>query len=190
MTLALNPVQESCSTDTATSMVSTVICLSIAATFSLPNPNEGFDSAALFKIAVRAYSVLILGWLVFSRLRSSVTQRLVVAHFFWIAFTTWAIASTAWSPLKSISLGQAGGLAAMLLLSVGVALTIQNVEKYLLTCLLAIIAYCALYGIGALVAPGLIEVSRSADNSLVHPTALGAAASSSILACSFRAKTT
>lgn len=162
---------------------SLVIWLSVFATFTLPGRQlqptaMSLDSVALVKLACRLFSLTVLGWVIFSHLRDRQIRRVVACYAPWILFAAWAVLSTFWSPIKSVTLGQAGGQVTLILLSIAVAISTRVAERnYLFQCTLALTLYCGVYGCGAVLAPGVFDVARGSDKSVVHPTALGASAS-------------
>lgn len=91
-------------------------------TFSLPGRSSpstlgSLDVLALAKVALRILVIAIMGY-VFVQLeihpkRGTVVRTLIPLGI----FICWAILSTLWSPLKSASIGQAGGLLALSLLA-------------------------------------------------------------------------
>ncbi len=102
--------------------------LMMLVTFSLPG-REGalslgaIDPIAALKVGTRAVALLSLGLLIWWHWDQPARPRIAR----WLSpfglFVLWAIASTAWSPLKVFSLGQAASLAALYGLACAVALT-------------------------------------------------------------------
>lgn len=162
--------------------VSVIVWLTVFATFSIPGRDqlaEGeIDIVAKVKILVRAISIVVLGWFAFSHFRGRQTQRIVFSFLPWIVFALWAILSTLWSPMRGITLGQAGGQVALILLSICIAISFRRgAEMYLFQAVIALACYCAIYGVGSLLFPGSIDLSRSSNLQIVHPSAVGATAS-------------
>ena len=164
-----------------------LIWLNVLVTFNQPGRQDvglrGIDSVALLKVLVRMLSVTVFGWIVFARLRTRLMRQIVSIHSVWVLFVGWAILSTAWSPLKSFTLGQAGGQLTLVLLSACVAIRFEHINRYWLNCLLALFLYCSVFGLGTLMMPDTMAVERSSSDSIVHPTALGAAGSLGVILC-------
>lgn len=159
------------------------------ATFSIPG-REGpdsmgsLDTVALVKVASRAVALLLLTVAVWrSRTLPNASPVLRAALPFGL-FVMWAILSTAWSPLKGVSLGQAGSLAAQLMLATCIAMRwsgsgdTSTILKHL--SILLLIVSVTLVTVH-LLAPEYSGLNREADTDgavgLVHPTSAGATAS-------------
>lgn len=167
-------------------VVACFIWLTVFATFSIPGRDqlaEGeIDSVAKVKILVRATSVVVLGWCAISHFRTRLGKNITSSFLPWIVFALWAILSTAWSPMRSITLGQAGGQVSLILLAVCIAISFRRGAKvYLLQCVLALACYSLIYGVGSLIFPAAVSLSRSSDNQIVHPSAVGATASAGLV---------
>ncbi|MDA8745578.1 O-antigen ligase family protein [Rubripirellula amarantea] len=168
-------------------------------TFSLPNRampgtgGGGLDAIALMKLATRGAIWIIAGWLmtrvIYHRdslsqlfeVRLKKTLRLLTP---WIAFFGWAVCSFLWSPLKSVSIGQAIGLGSMLLLTTAVAVfaTTREMREQILVCLnVMFVGYTGFVLVCHLIAPDSSGLLRDYSNvgaiGIVHPTAAGANAS-------------
>ncbi|MEM7455497.1 MAG: O-antigen ligase family protein [Planctomycetota bacterium] len=162
-----------------------IICLNVFATFNLPGRKHmqpgDLDLAGIIKVLVRAVSVAALGWIVFAHLKIGDVRKITARHSAWLLFTAWAITTTAWSPLKSFTLGQSGGQAVLAMLSICVAMSVMHFRIYLFITLLSTTFYCLVYGVGSLVLPDMIDIGRSSVDAVIHPTALGAASSLGLL---------
>jgi hypothetical protein len=87
---------------------------------------DSFDSIAIAKLAVRTAVLGIMSLLVirqWSTTRRKEVMRLLLP---WIVFTGWMVLSVSWSPLRTISLGQAGSFAVLLLLGFNFALYAES----------------------------------------------------------------
>jgi hypothetical protein len=144
-----------------------------------PLAADALDGIALLKLSVRVGTLAVLS---LALLRSQpLPHRSDVL--FGLAplglFVAWSLLSTAWSPLKSVSLGQSAGLAALFLLTLTAALVCRDethtrlLLKHLETGLLV---FCGLIVMANRLTPQLGSLDR-ADPGLVHPTAAASAAS-------------
>lgn len=161
-------------------------------TFSAPG-REGpaatgsLDLIGLAKLAVRGVTLVTLPYYLFRHW--TLPRRRVVT---WCLlpfglYLGWAIVSVAWSALKPVSLGQAGGLAALLLLtaSVGVGWSgPASTERLLRHLSLALLGVSAIILAAHLIDRDLSGLNRenfsdieNASAGIVHPTSAGATAS-------------
>jgi O-antigen ligase len=159
--------------------------------FSVPNRESptgigDLDLIAVAKLVARVVSIGLLMWVVWFASVSDQRRRLV----FWAMtpfglYVAFALASTLWSPLKGQSLGQAGGLLAIYLLAVALALTVDDQRRTERT-LFHLVAALTFVSTVLLAADfvshdfsGLNRDSGVEDGSfgLLHPTASGATAS-------------
>ncbi len=84
------------------------------------------DSVALLKLGSRAAVCLLLAITLASLWTHPRRPSAVRALAPWVLFAGWALLSTAWSPLKSVSLGQSAGFAMLLLLAIIVAVVCRG----------------------------------------------------------------
>jgi O-antigen ligase len=103
-------------------------------------------------------------------------------------FFAWALLSTLWSPLMSVTIFQCGGLAALLCFatSIGVISTRQkNVSQVLFQLCLVLLASSAVVFVAYLIDPSMSGLNRDrihhGGDGVVHPTAAGATASLGLL---------
>ena len=157
-------------------------------TFSAPE-REGpeslgsLDAIALGKVAIRFGGLLCFGVTIAGSWRHPRRRLVGWCLWPWGLYIGWAIVSTFWSPLKSVSLGQAFGLMVQLMLAFVLALRcrdLESVSKTLFHLSMALLAY----GVVALtiftISPELAGFSRGGWG-MYHPTAVGAAASLGIV---------
>ncbi|MFH5804242.1 O-antigen ligase family protein [Alienimonas sp. DA493] len=141
------------------------------------NPDRSVDWVALVKLAIRAGAGLCAAWLIVTapaaRLKAAWPWLLPGA-----AFAAYAVASAAWSPLRRITLFQAGTLGSLYLTAVAVALYAPqaNLSRVLRTfaVVLAVIS-CGL--LAARVAAPDLGVMQREGVSLFHATNTAATAS-------------
>jgi O-antigen ligase len=170
------------------------IWLLLLASFSLPGRtgNESLaslDALALFKAGVRA---VVVGALVVAILAPArLAGRAAVASAFGALglFVLWAFASSLWSPLPAVSVGQAVTLLAQLLLAVAIALswrTAASTSTVLAHLTAALLVTCVTLLAVHAANPELSGFSRDNDDGLFHPTKIGRMASLGlvlVLAC-------
>ena len=90
-------------------------------TFSVPGREapaslSSLDVVALAKVGSRGVCLLAFSWMLL-RLWSDPRRSQVVSRLWPLGlFAVWCLASTLWSPLKAVSLGQAGSMVVLLLL--------------------------------------------------------------------------
>ncbi|KAA1261415.1 O-Antigen ligase [Rubripirellula obstinata] len=103
-------------------------------------------------------------------------------------FFAWSFLSTLWSPLKSVTIFQCGGLAALLFFatSIGmIAVTQKNVSKILFHLCLVLLGSSFVVLLAYLIDPTMSGLDRSrihtGGDGLIHPTAAGATASLGLL---------
>jgi O-antigen ligase len=153
-----------------------------------PSSVESLDAIALIKVAVRISAVFVLG-IGIARLWHHPRRRALSWCLFpWGLYVGWAIVSTFWSPLKSVSLGQALGLMVQVMLAFVFALRctdLGSVSKVLYHLSMALLAYNA----GALtmftISPEMSGLTRGIMEGthwgIYHPTAVGATSSLGII---------
>ena len=120
------------------------------------------------------------------------SSRLVLSSFLpFFIFLAWALVSVLWSPLRAVSLGQAGGLCCLLLLASLVAVTASrcdNVERTLTCVSLVLISFSTTIIVFHVLRPDLSGMDRrmlvDGKEGIVHATAAGASASLGLLVCS------
>jgi O-antigen ligase len=160
--------------------------LLMVVTFS-PSRDEGViggshDSVALLKMAVRAVVFCGLSILIFRASQSSRTRSVFFFLFPWIGFASWAVLSTAWSPLKSVSVGQAGSFAILVMLAFALGLTVgkTDLEQLLKRIVQGLLSLCVLLLVIFFARPDWNSLSRSVTG-LLHATNGSATASIGIV---------
>jgi len=150
---------------------------------------------ALFAVVLFGSSILTKQWL---RARSQCVQDIVQdeptvfpiirALLPYFAFLAWAILSVTWSPRISISLGQAGGVTSLLIISCLVAIIstkADGAERILKYLCLSLLALSMILLTVHLTFPGLSGLDRrmliAGSDGIVHPTAASANASLGLL---------
>lgn len=155
-----------------------------------PSPSDltFFDSLALLKVTILAFAVFVGAGLIYANRRRGEFRFAIGMLTPFFVFLAWAIASVMWSPLKSGSLGQAGGLCALLFHCVIVAALCQNklntsrILKYLCYSLIAFgVLILAVYCVSPIASGMDRSVLLEGGDGMVHPTASGAAAALGLL---------
>ncbi|MBT6496831.1 MAG: O-antigen ligase family protein, partial [Planctomycetaceae bacterium] len=138
-----------------------------------------FDVFGVAKIAVRLLVIAMLGigWFCLWQRRGRFDA---VSRFLpFLAFAAWAVLSTGWSPLKTVSLGQSMSLVSLLMLSISYGLfcrdmdDISRVLKHItcgLVLLNCLILFCYFF------VPQLHALQRGEVAALLHPTNAAATA--------------
>ena len=148
-----------------------------------PKEVDSLDLLAITKLAIR---LLVIGVFLI-RWRSSpdknAKSEILAAYLPLLMFIGWGVLTVVWSPLKTVSLGQILGLAALTSLSGWIALAFRTethtafVVKHLWA---AVLAFSTTILLVHIVQPGWSGLDREAEldgeNGLVHPTAAGATA--------------
>jgi len=142
------------------------------------------DVVALTKVASRAIALLLLTMAIWKSRTLPNAPFVLRAVLPFTLFVMWAVLSTAWSPLKGVSLGQAGSLASQVMLATCIAMRwsgsgdTSTILKHLSILLLIVSATLVTVH---LLAPNYSGLDRYADTDgaggLVHPTSAGASAS-------------
>lgn len=150
-----------------------------------PESAGDLDAIAVAKLASRLLVATALGLLFLFWPDPERRRRIVLAMAPLIAFVIWATLSTLWSPLRSVSLGQAFSLFTLTLLAGAIGLTWDRNER--ISGLLANLSWALLLlNIGLLLAhlydPLLSGLHRETEQivggrGLIHPTSAGASAS-------------
>ncbi len=104
------------------------------------------------------------------------------------AFAAWSVVSVLWTPLPAVTLGQAGGLVGLLLLSAYVALSYRQpgeVTAVFTTLVSSLLCFSGVVLLVHFVAPDFSGLDRrmlvAGSEGVVHPTAAGANASLGLL---------
>ena len=116
-------------TQRAKSLAAPLFCLWMLSllTFSMPGREspEGaaaLDPIGLAKVGARGLTLALLAYVLLRQLGTT-AQRAVGYTLFPLAlYVCWAFFSAAWSPLKTVSIGQAGGLAAQVMLAAAIGI--------------------------------------------------------------------
>jgi len=156
-----------------------------------PETVGSVDAIALMKIGVRLLAIIVLGITLVRAWHLPRRQVVVVCLAPYALFVAWAIVSAAWSPLKAVSLGQASGLVAQLLLTACIAMLWRGpadtsrilfhlcLAMILFSAVLVVIDYAWHEGSG-LNRENWDELEDTASG-FVHPTTAGATASLGLL---------
>jgi O-antigen ligase len=138
----------------------------------------------LILLVVLAGSLPLLALL--SRDRLATRQLLPLLPF--VAFVAWAVGSVLWTPLPAVTLGQAGGLAGLLLMSAYIALTYRQpdqVAAVFRTLVSSLLCFSGVVLVVHFLAPSFSGLDRrmlvAGSEGVVHPTAAGANASLGLL---------
>ncbi|MEL6110025.1 MAG: O-antigen ligase family protein [Planctomycetota bacterium] len=141
------------------------------------------DPLTLIKLATLA-STLFGGIALFLLDRDSkrlIRRLLVLLPFF--GFLAWAILSVLWSPLRGVTLNQAGGLTALLLFTLHLACVAEKPDEasWLLKQLChSLLLYSSVVFVAFLINPSFSGLDRSVlwenEDGLIHPTASGSTA--------------
>ncbi len=164
--------------------------LLMAVTFSAPGregsgANNGLDLIGLGKLAVRAFVILLLVWDI-SRVWQTAGRSAVVWCLTPFAiFLAWSLVTVAWSPLKTMSLGQLGSLVAQVLLMLLIALrwrSANDTSRLIQHLVLALCGIASILVVTDFLAHDISGLNREesiedASTGLVHPTSAGATAS-------------
>lgn len=157
--------------------------LTMLMTFTPPWREEGLsggatDFVAMCKAAVRALVFFGMSFLIARNCSSP--QMKPVCRFLlpWFVFATWAVASTLWSPLKSVSFGQAASFLILLLLATAVGLTAgkTELEHVIKGLVFSLAALCVLILVIFFTLPDWGSMGRS-HTGLLHATNSSATAS-------------
>jgi O-antigen ligase len=160
--------------------------------FSLPGRDgEGsVDVIGAAKILLR-FGTLAWGFLLITLVFDSGVWRCRPMNWLyspWCFFLIWAFFSVAWSALKTLSIAQALGLTSQILLAWLIAqlfTTNAGIFRVMRHLSRALLLYSAIFLIIYAIAPGITGLERtermSAADGLVHPTAMGATSSLSIV---------
>ncbi len=181
-------------------LLSAAIWAMCLVTFSMPGrvgPGEsgGLDIVALAKLAVRGGVLLffLLAWRQHTEFRRK--RYILWSYFPFLCFLVWAFLSVTWSPLKSVSIGQAIGLASLIALSAWIAMSCRTRAHVLLVVnqlWLALLAYSLILLAIHVVRPDVSGLDRSLQirgaNGMVHPTYAAATSSLGFLLTLLRPK--
>lgn len=153
-----------------------------------PSALRFLDGLAFAKLAILMYVCLYGGRLLVGQFQRPLFQRVVSPMLPAFAFLAWAILSVAWSPLKAVTVGQAGGLTALIIYAVAISVisfdpaTVPRILKSLAGVLLGLSGFVLVIHLLFPMSSGLDRtlVDSGADG-VVHPTASGSTASLGIL---------
>ncbi|MCD0463155.1 O-antigen ligase family protein [Roseiconus lacunae] len=155
----------------------------------IPPENAGLDRYfALTKAILLASTVAIGSLIIVFGFRSNSLDRSVQSFGGWLLFFAWAVTTISWSPLKTVSLSQAGGLFSLLLHSIIVASVcdhrgnVSRLFRHLCQSLILLATFIVTVYVFDPVTSGLDrEILNVQGDGLVHPTASGAAAALGLL---------
>ncbi len=148
-----------------------------------PTAIGSLDLLALAKIATRVISLGVLGYVIFQtwdRRRFQEAMRCLLPFGLLVA---WAVASTLWSPLPAVSLGQAVTLMTLWMLALCVAMlwtSEHDTSRILCSLSVALLLYSAFMLAFYIIYPKDPTLGRF-DHSLAHPAMAGATASLGIV---------
>src|SRR3954451_22084831 len=149
-----------------------------------PADEVALGATALLKVASRAAAVAILAVVTFwtwSDLRRGLVIRQLLP---WLVFGAWAVMSTAWSPLKMFSIGQAVSLLILLTLSYCTAIVARRVDDtsyILLHICLGLLLLSAALIVAHIVAHDTFSDARNQVTGGLHPTNAAATAGLGLL---------
>jgi O-antigen ligase len=110
-----------------------VVCagLLMLGTFDLPSRSDvitgdNLDYLAMAKLATRLGTILLLTPFVLFRWHSLLESAHLRVYLMWIVLVGWACLSVLWSPLRSVTLGQAFSFGTLVLLSIATALSVRS----------------------------------------------------------------
>lgn len=170
-------------------LTAAAVWLMLLVTFHLPGrsgPEQvgSIDFLALAKLAIRVG--VIATFLVAWRFSPDylVKRAVLSAYLPLIGFVGWAFLSVLWSPLKTVSIGQALGLAALVTISAWIALACRSVSQrhfVMRQLLIALLVFSASLLAIHLARPDLSGLDRELQlegaNGLCHPTVAASTAS-------------
>src|SRR5262249_44340061 len=149
-----------------------------------PDGADGLDIVALIKLFLRFATIGVFGVTILRAWKSPRRPMVVACFLPYGLFVAWAFVSAAWSPLKSISLGQAGGLLGMYLFAVCIALLWKGPEdtsRIVFHLAAATTVFCTVM---TFVDLGMHDISglkrgetdelEGASPGIIHPTTAGA----------------
>ena len=146
---------------------------------------EPLDSVKLVILAFACFGGVIT---LFRNSSHPLFRRVVDPLIPFYLYLAWAIVSAFWSPLKSVTLGQAGSLTALLLFTTAIAMICTrraNMSKVLLHVNLTLLASSVVVLIVYFIDPTTSGMDRvrihSGGEAIIHPTAAGATASLGLL---------
>ncbi|MGD0898900.1 MAG: hypothetical protein ABR915_13765, partial [Thermoguttaceae bacterium] len=93
-----------------------------------PLSADSLDAIALAKLAARGLTIAAMGLILVREWRTRRCRSAAWCLFPLGLFVAWAIVSTAWSPLRAVSLGQAGGLLALVMTALGIGVRWRGEE--------------------------------------------------------------
>ncbi|QDV44024.1 O-Antigen ligase [Stieleria neptunia] len=164
-------------------------------TFTIPSRLEPSTFASLDALAIVKLLILLVVFFggsaaVLARIADAKTQSVLRPLLPFYLYFAWAMLSVLWTPRPAISIGQAGGLASLLVLASLIALvaTRQDRAESLLRMLGQMLLAFSIFVIAVqLFVPELSGLDRrmmiGGNSGIVHPTAAGANASIGLLIC-------
>jgi O-antigen ligase len=155
-----------------------------------PSPSglKFLDSLALVKTAILAFVCIGGSVVMLLQAKRPLFQKIIVPLFPLIIFLVWSIFSVVWSPLKAVTMGQAGGLAALIIYAIAIALICyesERVPRVLTQLAIVLLGFSAFIVAVHFLYPHSSGLDRklidSGGDGVVHPTASGAAAALGLL---------
>ena len=148
-----------------------------------PNTIGSLDLLALAKVATRIVAFGVLGYVIYRAWDRRRVRGVVRCLWPFGLFVAWAVASTLWSPLWAVSLGQSGSLMALWMLALSVALlwtSVHDTSRILRSLSVAMLLYSTLMLTSYLAFPEGQGLGRFAV-ALAHPSTASATASLGIV---------
>ncbi|PAY18426.1 hypothetical protein CKO51_16390 [Rhodopirellula sp. SM50] len=164
-------------------------------TFTIPSRLEPSTYASLDALAIVKLLILLVVFFggsaaILARIRDAKTQSVLRPLFPFYLYFAWAMLSVLWTPRPAISVGQAGGLASLLVLASLIALVVtrQDRTESLMRMLGQMLLAFSIFVIAIqFFVPDLSGLNRrlmmGGNSGIVHPTAAGANASIGLLIC-------
>ncbi|MCS7470942.1 O-antigen ligase family protein [Stieleria sp. ICT_E10.1] len=164
-------------------------------TFTIPSRLEPSTVASLDALAIVKLLILLVVFFggsaaLLARLGDAKTASVLRPLLPFYLYFAWAMLSVLWTPRPAVSIGQAGGLASLLVLASLIALvaTRQDRTESLLRMLGQMLLAFSIFVIAVqLLVPDLSGLNRrmmmGGNSGIVHPTAAGANASIGLLIC-------
>ncbi|WP_182870715.1 O-antigen ligase family protein [Rhodopirellula sp. JC639] len=171
------------------------ICALPILTFTLPSRWEAVTIASLDPLALVKLVILLVVFfggtaVILARIGDRDSRAVLRPLVPFYVFFAWTIFSLLWTPRPGISIGQAGGLASLLVLASLVALLTRDRDRIesMMRLLVRMLFACSVFVLLVHLAfPDLSGLNRrlmmGGNTGVVHPTAAGANASLGLLAC-------
>ncbi|QEF98608.1 O-Antigen ligase [Stieleria maiorica] len=171
------------------------VCALPLLTFTLPSRWEAVTIASLDPLAMVKLVILLIVFfggtaLILARIGDRSSRAVLRPLVPFYLFFAWAVLSLLWTPRPAVSIGQAGGLASLLVLASLVALLTRGqdrIESMMRLLVRMLFVFSVFVLVVHLAFPDLSGLNRrlmmGGHSGIVHPTAAGANASLGLLAC-------